>query len=684
MRRDDAGGGTGFHDLFDSVRRSISFRPTAAAAAAPEAPAVPFGAGAGGIGVRISSCLRKSRGMGLLGLITKSPSPPRRMLPPVPDESGGGSGGGGGGDGGGGGGEENPPIRWRKGELIGAGAFGQVYLGMNLDSGELLAVKQVLIGRSNATREKAQAHIKELEEEVKLLKNLSHPNIVRYLGTVREEDTLNILLEFVPGGSIQSLLGKLGSFPEPVIKKYTKQILQGLEYLHSNAIIHRDIKGANILVDNKGCIKLADFGASKQVAKLATVTAAKTMKGTPYWMAPEVIVGSGHSFSADIWSVGCTVIEMATGKPPWSQQYQEVALLFHVGTTKSHPPIPEHLSPEAKDFLLKCLQKEPELRSTAPDLLKHPFVTGELDDLQPLNLNKDSFNEIPADDMPNGLGLNHSSNWSTMNSNKSSKIKPLWEGSCDDDDMCEFADKDDYAAVGSSYNPMSEPFDNWENKFDISPDQNSHQPMELGELAKHAESSITENDFTFPVEGSCEDDDVLTESKIKAFLEEKALDLKKLQTPLYEEFYNTVHGGSCQGADQTSKGKLPISPKLPPRGKSPPSKTRGGACDTLNNTAPESCSKQFPRSSVVESSRILREIASPQLNEFADKIHLDAQDSPSISFTERQRKWKEELDQELEREREDTTADSNYTMPEIGSNSSTACSALPFAVLAKL
>ncbi|ONM54761.1 mitogen-activated protein kinase kinase kinase NPK1 [Zea mays] len=667
MRRDDAGGGTGFHDLFDSVRRSISFRPTAPA---PEAPAGPFGAGAGGIGVRISSCLRKSRGMGLLGLITKSPSPPRRMLPPMPDQSDGGSGGGGAN---GGVGEENPLIRWRKGELIGAGAFGQVYLGMNLDSGELLAVKQVLIGTSNATREKAQAHIKELEEEVKLLKNLSHPNIVRYLGTVREEDTLNILLEFVPGGSIQSLLGKLGSFPEPVIKKYTKQILQGLEYLHSNAIIHRDIKGANILVDNKGCIKLADFGASKQVAKLATVTAAKTMKGTPYWMAPEVIVGSGHSFSADIWSVGCTVIEMATGKPPWSQQYQEVALLFHVGTTKSHPPIPEHLSQEAKDFLLKCLQKEPELRSTAPDLLKHPFVTGELDDLQPRNhaAHKDCFNEIHAHDMPNGLGLNHSSNWSTMNSNRSSKIKPLWEGSCDDVDMCEFADKDEYAPVGSSYNPMSEPFDNWENKFDTSPEQSSHEPMEFGELAKHAESSITENDFTCPVEGSCEDD-VLTESKIKAFLEEKALDLKKLQTPLYEEFYNTVHGGSCQ----TSKGKFPISPKLPPRGKSPPSKTRGGACDTLNNTAPESCSKQFPRSSVVESSRILREIASPQLNEFADKLHLDAQDSPSISFTERQRKWKEELDQELERERVMRLAGCGKTpSPNRGSNVKKECHA---------
>lgn len=132
MRRDDAGGG-GFGDLFDSVRRSIAFRTSTA----PETPG-PLGGG-GGIGVRISSCLRKSRGMGLLGLISKSPSPPRRLLPPAPEFSGGG-----GGDGGGrGGGEESPQIRWRKGELIGSGAFGQVYLGMNLDTGELLAVKQV-------------------------------------------------------------------------------------------------------------------------------------------------------------------------------------------------------------------------------------------------------------------------------------------------------------------------------------------------------------------------------------------------------------------------------------------------------------------------------------------------------------------------------------------------------------
>ncbi|KAF3782156.1 Mitogen-activated protein kinase kinase kinase [Nymphaea thermarum] len=133
---------------------------------------------------------------------------------------------------------------------------------------DFLAVKQVLIAANNVSKEKAQFHIRELEEEVKVLKNLSHKNIVRYLGTAREDEALNIRMEFVPGGSISSLLGKFGSFPEPVIRMYTKQPLQGLEYPHRKGVIHRDIKGANILVDNKGCIKLADFGASKQVVEL--------------------------------------------------------------------------------------------------------------------------------------------------------------------------------------------------------------------------------------------------------------------------------------------------------------------------------------------------------------------------------------------------------------------------------
>uniref|UniRef100_A0A0E0IBZ5 mitogen-activated protein kinase kinase kinase n=1 Tax=Oryza nivara TaxID=4536 RepID=A0A0E0IBZ5_ORYNI len=626
MRRDDAavGGGGGFQELFDSVRRSISFRPGGSAAAATlDEPA--SASGGGGFRGRISTCLRKSRGMGLLGMVaSKSPSPPRRRLlppppspPPAPTKSlspqpaaaaavvsqGGDGAGGIGGE------EENPPIRWRKGDLLGSGAFGSVFLGMDLDSGELLAVKQVLIGSSNATREKAQGHIRELEDEVKLLKNLSHPNIVRYIGTVREENSLNILLEFVPGGSIQSLLGRLGSFPEA---------------------------GANILVDNKGCIKLADFGASKQVEKLATT--AKTMKGTPYWMAPEVIVGSGHDFSADIWSVGCTVIEMATGKTPWNQEIQEVSLLYYVGTTKSHPPIPEHLSPEAKDFLLKCLQKEPELRSTASDLLLHPFVTGGLEDLH------QETSELPAYDMLTGdLGLNHSGNPSNLNSYKSSDVRPIWDGH-NSDDMCQFADND-VVMIGSSFNPMSEPFDDWE-----SPEQRSSQSREFGGLAKHVENNMSENDFTFPCEGGCEEDDELTESKIKEFLDEKAIDLKKLQTPLYE-FYNTVNAGLSQGVGETCQVDNITDLQLPLQGRSPPIQMEGVAAvgptsDVLKSASPKSCTRRFSRSGV-ENGRILREIASPQLNKFEDKVH-DIQENPSISFSERQKKWKEELDQELE------------------------------------
>ncbi|GAB2266545.1 Mitogen-activated protein kinase kinase kinase npk1 [Dionaea muscipula] len=225
-------------DLLGSVRRSIVFRPTAG----------DDGGAFGGFVDKIGSTIRKSR----IGLFSKPavpalpPSPAKGNMPPTPED-------------------DAPPIRWRKGDLIGCGAFGRVYMGMNLDSGELLAVKQVSIATNCVSKEQTQAHVRELEEEVKLLKNLSHPNIVRYLGTAREEEALNILLEFVPGGSISSLLGNFGSFPESVIRMYTKQLLLGLEYLHKNGIMHRDIKGANILVDNKGCIKLADFGASKKL-----------------------------------------------------------------------------------------------------------------------------------------------------------------------------------------------------------------------------------------------------------------------------------------------------------------------------------------------------------------------------------------------------------------------------------
>ncbi|KAI3889251.1 hypothetical protein MKW92_052981 [Papaver armeniacum] len=586
-----------------------------------------------------------------------------------------------------------PTIRWRKGELIGCGAFGRVYMGMNLDSGELLAVKQVLIAVNS--KEKAQDHIRELEEEVKLLKNLSHPNIVRYLGTAREEDTLNILLEFVPGGSISSLLGKFGSFPEAVIIMYTKQLLLGLEYLHRNGIMHRDIKGANILVDNKGCIKLADFGASKQVVELATISGAKSMKGTPYWMAPEVILQTGHSFSADIWSVGCTVIEMATGKPPWSQQYQEVAALFHIGTTKSHPPIPEHLSAEAKDFLLKCLQKEPNLRASASELLQHPFVTGEHRETHPMF--RTSSVENSGGSLPSGTNLKNSIRpvagpsltyddlntvcdldsvrCSTMFNEKFSLSAQNWGANNSDDDMCQLDDKDfDLGGPiksallsddpNKSFNPMCEPTDDWLCKYDQSPepdheyrriDVDADQPV--GNTISPG-TSEQEADFTFPCGPSAseEEDEVLTEQKIKAFLEEKALDLRKMQTPLVEEYLNTTLNveNDPNAVGNTTEDTVPVFLKLPPKSKSPSkitSKILPPAIDSANSGSPGGCNRlesQIDRFNNQSSSDIPSQV--PERRGLIDHQSKPVNTSPS--FSERQRKWKEELDQELERTRE--------------------------------
>ncbi|KAK4273465.1 hypothetical protein QN277_021859 [Acacia crassicarpa] len=616
-------------DIFGSVRRSLVFRAT------PENEEASLG---GTLVDKINSCIRKSR-------VFSKPSPASPPMPPVTKES-------------------SPMIRWRKGELIGCGAFGRVYMGMNLDSGELLAVKQVLIAASSASKEKAQAHIKELEEEVKLLKDLSHPNIVRYLGTVREEDTLNILLEFVPGGSISSLLGKFGAFPEAVIRTFTQQLLLGLEYLHKNGIMHRDIKGANILVDNKGCIKLADFGASKQVVELATISGAKSMKGTPYWMAPEVILQTGHSFSADIWSVGCTVIEMATGKPPWSQQYQEVAALFHIGTTKSHPPIPDHLSIGAKDFLSKCLQKEPGLRPSASELLQHPFVTGE------------QLGSFPGSYTAMGKFEASSTSWSS-NIETTSTVHPEEEnkdywGMGNDDDMCEIDDKDELSEGAvkfrssiseniMSFNPMSDPSDDWSCKFVGSPERDrsgvSITTDEMFKPSDHLEASHEEHrDFSLSGEPSVsEDDDELTESKIQAFLDEKALGLKKLQTPLYEEFYNSLNTSCSPSAvektnDETTSKFL----KLPPKSRSPSRAPIGTPSKAVDHTeSPGSTGRSSPNVGNAPDHNS-RNIPSPPIDEWKGLL-VDSQQepcSPSLSFSERERKWKEELDQELERKRE--------------------------------
>ncbi|KAL2324553.1 hypothetical protein Fmac_023611 [Flemingia macrophylla] len=258
--------------------------------------------------------------------------------------------------------------RWKKGKLLGSGSFGHVYLGFNNESGEMCAMKEVTLFSDDP---KSMESAKQFMQEIHLLSRLQHPNIVQYYGSETVDDKLYIYLEYVSGGSIHKLLREYGKFGEPVIRSYTQQILSGLAYLHAKNTLHRDIKGANILVDPNGRVKLADFGMAKHIKGQSCPL---SFKGTPYWMAPEVIKNSnGCNLAVDIWSLGCTVLEMATTKPPWFQ-YEGVAAMFKIGNSKELPTIPDDLSNEGQDFVRKCLQRNPHDRPSASELLDHPFV----------------------------------------------------------------------------------------------------------------------------------------------------------------------------------------------------------------------------------------------------------------------------------------------------------------------
>ncbi|KAI0927507.1 hypothetical protein AcV5_008028 [Taiwanofungus camphoratus] len=206
--------------------------------------------------------------------------------------------------------------------------------------------------------------------EIDLLKNLNHPNIVKYKGFEKTPEYLYIILEFCENGSLHNICKRFGKFPETLVGVYISQVLEGLVYLHDQGVIHRDIKGANILTNKDGCVKLADFGvASRQTAGAARDDA---VVGSPYWMAPEVIEQSGATTASDIWSVGCTVIELLEGKPPY-HFLDPMPALFRI-VQDDCPPIPDGASPIVKDFLYHCFQKDCNLRISAKKLLRHPWM----------------------------------------------------------------------------------------------------------------------------------------------------------------------------------------------------------------------------------------------------------------------------------------------------------------------
>ncbi|XP_076782766.1 mitogen-activated protein kinase kinase kinase 4 isoform X2 [Arvicanthis niloticus] len=261
-------------------------------------------------------------------------------------------------------------FKWQRGNKIGEGQYGKVYTCISVDTGELMAMKEIRFQPND------HKTIKETADELKIFEGIKHPNLVRYFGVELHREEMYIFMEYCDEGTLEEV-SRLG-LQEHVIRLYSKQITVAINVLHEHGIVHRDIKGANIFLTSSGLIKLGDFGCSVKLKNNAQTMPGEVNStlGTAAYMAPEVITrakGEGHGRAADIWSLGCVVIEMVTGKRPWHEYEHNFQIMYKVGMGHK-PPIPERLSPEGKDFLSHCLESDPKIRWTASQLLDHAFV----------------------------------------------------------------------------------------------------------------------------------------------------------------------------------------------------------------------------------------------------------------------------------------------------------------------
>ncbi|KAK9247683.1 hypothetical protein V1506DRAFT_531115 [Lipomyces tetrasporus] len=275
----------------------------------------------------------------------------------------------------------NVSLRWQQGRFIGGGTFGSVYAAVNLETGDVMAVKEIRLQDTQSIR-----HIvKSIKDEMTVLEMLNHPNIVQYYGVEVHREKVFIFMEYCQGGSLASLLEHGRIEDETVSQVYTLQMLEGLAYLHEAGIVHRDIKPENILLDHLGVIKFVDFGAAKVIAQkgktraggMTVRTNLNSMTGTPMYMSPEVITGSGtgRHGSVDIWSMGCCVLEMATGRRPWANLDNEWAIMYHIAAGHQ-PSLPsaDQLSDAGQQFLLRCFERDPYKRASAIELLDDPWI----------------------------------------------------------------------------------------------------------------------------------------------------------------------------------------------------------------------------------------------------------------------------------------------------------------------
>ena len=303
--------------------------------------------------------------------------------------------------------------KWTLGELIGRGAFGTVHRARD-SSGKAVAIKRLLLtGDAESCKAKA---LKQLQREVELLRDFQHPNIVRYLGTQRSAHELLIVMELLTGGTVAQLITeRKGSLPTELALRYTRQLFAGLSYLHDKGVVHRDIKGSNLLLERPpplanaapgsvadvaarggaeggrvavggaegGTVKIADFGSARLLQHGSTLQSeVSTFAGTIYWMAPEVLRGAPYGRRADVWSAGGTLLEMVSGAPPWAavdgRASNQYAIMYAIASSSAPPPMEAVEHPEVRALLERCFERNPTRRPTVSQLLaEEPLLGGE-------------------------------------------------------------------------------------------------------------------------------------------------------------------------------------------------------------------------------------------------------------------------------------------------------------------
>ncbi|KAK1325053.1 Mitogen-activated protein kinase kinase kinase NPK1 [Acorus calamus] len=266
----------------------------------------------------------------------------------------------------------NGTCQWTRGRTLGRGSSAVVSLASDCRTGSLFAVKSADLSRSG-----------HLQREFHILSSVSCPSVVSCLG---EEVTFdaggapiyNLFMEYLPLGTISDEIRRCGGrLDERDIRRYGSDVLRGLDHLHASGIVHCDIKGANLLLQEEGsdggggfAAKIADLGC----ARLADDDEFRAISGSPAYMAPEVARGEEQGPPADVWALGCTIVEMATGRPPWTDASDAVSAIFRIGFSEEVPEIPGEMSEEGKDFLRRCFERDPKRRWTSEQLMKHAFV----------------------------------------------------------------------------------------------------------------------------------------------------------------------------------------------------------------------------------------------------------------------------------------------------------------------